>query len=144
MRSTILSSVGLSIVFALVAGSAPSAAEELCNPGFFCDRDGDGYVKSHKRCSACNLPVDCNDDVYDPDNECGGSGDELFSFLAELVDRDADLGSFKFDESGPVSFTKTRGNQSKAARILGTTRRILGYKMMQFGIDAREFKRRRT
>ena len=43
-----------------------------------------------------------------------------------------------------ATLTKTRGNQSKAARILGTTRRILGYKMMQFGINAKEFKRKRA
>ncbi|MGZ3420256.1 MAG: sigma 54-interacting transcriptional regulator [Polyangiales bacterium] len=34
----------------------------------------------------------------------------------------------------------TRGNRAKAARILGTTERILGYKASKYAIDARRFR----
>jgi Nif-specific regulatory protein len=34
----------------------------------------------------------------------------------------------------------TRGNQAKAARLLDTTERIIGYKIKKYGIDAQRFK----
>jgi len=34
---------------------------------------------------------------------------------------------------------RTGGNQSKAARQLGTTRRILMYRIRKYGIDPRQF-----
>jgi len=36
----------------------------------------------------------------------------------------------------------TRGNQSKAARLLGTTKRIMQYKVEKYGIDVERFKAR--
>jgi Nif-specific regulatory protein len=33
-----------------------------------------------------------------------------------------------------------RGNRARAARMLDTTERILGYKVKQYGIDCRRFK----
>ncbi|MFZ2400058.1 MAG: helix-turn-helix domain-containing protein [Smithella sp.] len=38
------------------------------------------------------------------------------------------------------ALTRTRGNQAAAARILGTTKRILAYKVHKYGIDCEEFK----
>jgi Nif-specific regulatory protein len=35
---------------------------------------------------------------------------------------------------------ESRGNQSQAARILGTTKRIIQYKIQKLGIDPRRFK----
>jgi Nif-specific regulatory protein len=35
---------------------------------------------------------------------------------------------------------QTRGNQSKAAKILDTSLRILGYKIKQYGIESRGFR----
>ncbi len=35
---------------------------------------------------------------------------------------------------------QTRGNQSQAAQILDTSLRILGYKIKQYGIEARRFR----
>jgi Nif-specific regulatory protein len=35
----------------------------------------------------------------------------------------------------------TRGNRAKAARLLDTTERVIGYKVGKLGIDAERFKR---
>jgi Nif-specific regulatory protein len=35
---------------------------------------------------------------------------------------------------------KTKGNLTAAARLLGTTRRILTYKVHKYGIDCEQFK----
>ncbi len=37
---------------------------------------------------------------------------------------------------------QTRGNQSKAAMRLGTTKRILSYRVRKYGIDLRQFYKR--
>ena len=37
----------------------------------------------------------------------------------------------------------TRGNRARAARILQTTERILGYRIQQYGIDCAQFRRER-
>ena len=39
---------------------------------------------------------------------------------------------------------ETRGNQSQAARILGTTKRIVQYKIQKLGIDPGRFRQKRT
>jgi len=39
---------------------------------------------------------------------------------------------------------ETRGNQSKAAKLLGTTKRITQYKIQKFGIDPWQFRTKRT
>ena len=36
----------------------------------------------------------------------------------------------------------TRGNRARAARLLQTTERILGYRIQQYGIDCAQFRRR--
>jgi hypothetical protein len=46
----------------------------------------------------------------------------FFRFFAELVDDGATTGSFKFDQQGPVSFTKTRGNRAKSDEVLSLSR----------------------
>ena len=38
------------------------------------------------------------------------------------------------------ALVRTKGNQSAAARILGTTKRILAYKVHKYGIDCEQFK----
>jgi len=38
------------------------------------------------------------------------------------------------------ALTKTRGNQSAAAKLLGTTKRILTYKVHKYGIDCEQFR----
>ena len=37
---------------------------------------------------------------------------------------------------------ETRGNQSKAAKLLGTTKRIMQYKIQKLGIDAKKFRQK--
>ena len=39
---------------------------------------------------------------------------------------------------------ETRGNQSKAAKLLGTTKRITQYKIQKFGIDPWQFRPKKT
>jgi Nif-specific regulatory protein len=39
---------------------------------------------------------------------------------------------------------ETRGNQSKAAKLLGTTKRITQYKIQKFGIDPWQFRPKRA
>ena len=34
----------------------------------------------------------------------------------------------------------TRGNRAKAARLLGTTERIINYKVRKYGIDSERFR----
>jgi DNA-binding NtrC family response regulator len=38
------------------------------------------------------------------------------------------------------ALTRTEGNQSAAAELLGTTNRILRYKIHKYGIDCKQFK----
>ena len=38
------------------------------------------------------------------------------------------------------ALVRTKGNQSAAAKLLGTTRRILDYKIHKYGIDCEQFK----
>ncbi|KUG24619.1 hypothetical protein ASZ90_005573 [hydrocarbon metagenome] len=38
------------------------------------------------------------------------------------------------------ALVKTKGNQSAAARLLGTTIRILTYRIHKYGIDCEQFK----
>ena len=38
------------------------------------------------------------------------------------------------------ALTRTKGNQSAAAKLLGTTRRILDYKIHKYRIDREQFK----
>ena len=38
------------------------------------------------------------------------------------------------------ALTRTNGNQTAAAKLLGTTRRILDYKIHKYGIECTQFK----
>jgi transcriptional regulator with GAF, ATPase, and Fis domain len=38
------------------------------------------------------------------------------------------------------ALTRTNGNLSEAAELLGTTKRILGHKVHKYGIDCEQFK----
>lgn len=38
------------------------------------------------------------------------------------------------------ALVRTKGNQSAAARILGTTKRTLAYKVHKYGIDCKQYK----
>jgi Nif-specific regulatory protein len=38
------------------------------------------------------------------------------------------------------ALVRTKGNLSAAARLLGTTRRIMTYKVHKYGIDCEQFK----
>jgi len=38
------------------------------------------------------------------------------------------------------ALTRTKGNQSAAAKLLGTTRRILDYKIHKYRIDREQFR----
>jgi Nif-specific regulatory protein len=38
------------------------------------------------------------------------------------------------------ALTRTRGNQSAAAELLGTTKRILAYKVHKYEIDCEQFR----
>ena len=38
------------------------------------------------------------------------------------------------------ALARTKGNQSAAAELLGTTKRILRYKVHKYGIDCEQFK----
>lgn len=38
------------------------------------------------------------------------------------------------------ALTRTKGNQSAAAQLLGTTKRVLTYKVHKYGIDCGQFK----
>jgi Nif-specific regulatory protein len=35
---------------------------------------------------------------------------------------------------------ETGGNQTRAAKILGTTKRVIQYRIRKFGIDTRQFR----
>jgi Nif-specific regulatory protein len=38
------------------------------------------------------------------------------------------------------ALARTKGNQSAAAKLLGTTKRILTYKVHKYGIDCEQFR----
>jgi Nif-specific regulatory protein len=38
------------------------------------------------------------------------------------------------------ALTRTKGNQSSAAMLLGTTKRILAYKVHKYGIDCTKYR----
>ena len=38
------------------------------------------------------------------------------------------------------ALTRTNGNQSAAAKLLGTTKRIMAYKVHKYGIDCEQFR----
>ena len=38
------------------------------------------------------------------------------------------------------ALTRTKGNQSAAAKLLGTTKRIVTYKVHKYGIDCEQYK----
>jgi Nif-specific regulatory protein len=38
------------------------------------------------------------------------------------------------------ALAKTKGNQTAAAELLGTTKRILSYKVHKYGIDCEQFR----
>ena len=38
------------------------------------------------------------------------------------------------------ALTRTKGNQSAAAELLGTTKRVLRYKVHKYGIDCEQFR----
>lgn len=38
------------------------------------------------------------------------------------------------------ALVRTKGNQSAAAELLGTTKRILAYKVHKYGIDCEQYK----
>jgi Nif-specific regulatory protein len=40
------------------------------------------------------------------------------------------------------ALVRTKGNQSAAAELLGTTKRILAYKVHKYGIDCEQYKLR--
>jgi Nif-specific regulatory protein len=42
------------------------------------------------------------------------------------------------------ALARTKGNQSAAAELLGTTKRILTYKVHKYGIDCEQFRSERT
>ena len=39
---------------------------------------------------------------------------------------------------------KTGGNQTKTANILGTTKRIIQYKILKMGIDPKKFRKKNS
>jgi Nif-specific regulatory protein len=39
-----------------------------------------------------------------------------------------------------AALARTRGNQSQAAKLLGTTKRILTYKVHKYAIDTEQFR----
>jgi Nif-specific regulatory protein len=39
-----------------------------------------------------------------------------------------------------TALARTRGNQSQAAKLLGTTKRILTYKVHKYAIDTEQFR----
>ena len=39
---------------------------------------------------------------------------------------------------------ETRGNQTRAAKLLGTTKRIIQYRIQKLGIDAHQFRSKKS
>ncbi len=75
-KVTILRRLSAALIGFFVLGVAPLAAQQ-CFIGSFCDRDGDGFIRDHKRCTNCLGPpvLDCDDGVFSSDNDCSGGGE---------------------------------------------------------------------
>ena len=63
----------LALCLALALTSNPVEAQDICDPGNFCDRDEDTWFKVHQRCTTCpNFTdrMDCDDSAFSEENIC--------------------------------------------------------------------------
>ena len=61
----IFSAVCLALVF-----SVSSVEAQICDPGAFCDRDGDTFIRDHRKCMECFGEIDCDDSASSNVNSC--------------------------------------------------------------------------
>ena len=92
----------LGLALAISVGSV--AAQTVCEPLNFCDRDGDGFVRLHRKCR-CTDPepagFDCDDSVFSETNNCnGGGGDALTAELDGIFVFDGGVQDFEFLSPG--------------------------------------------
>jgi hypothetical protein len=74
----------------MFAFSLLSAAPNLCTdptePGDFCDQDGDGLIRNHKKCpNACEGTLDPDDDCFSDDDSCDVVSSDDDMYTAELL-----------------------------------------------------------
>lgn len=117
------------LMFAVSPVSAARPAECDLN---FCDRDGDGFFKDHKRCalSLCAVAIDCDDSNPDiPEPLACDSDDNPADFTAALVS-----GAFRF---GAVDVTlNKKGNSYSSTKKLAMDRPDDVDSVDQFAWDA--------
>jgi len=93
----------LVLVLALAFSISPLQAQKVCEPFNFCDKDGDGWIKEHRKCNQCVDPaplgLDCDDNDPGLTDNCSGGG---IGFAATLE------GIFTFDS---VGFTSGPGGE---------------------------------
>ena len=58
---------------ALIVALMVSPVNGQCDFFDFCDRDGDGFVRDHKRCTSCGGEIDCDDQDRDLTTDCSGT-----------------------------------------------------------------------
>ena len=67
--------LGLAVAVFALGYAAPLQADDLvCDVTMFCDRDGDGAIKDHKRCDHCSGEPDCDDSDGDVSSDCADTG----------------------------------------------------------------------
>ncbi len=79
------------VMAVLMFAVSPVSAEAPCDPGYFCDRDGDGWIRAHKKCELiCEGDeysyTDCDDSFYADDGSCEDvSSEGSIDYTAELI-----------------------------------------------------------
>lgn len=81
-----LSTLSLSLAIAVMTlgYATPLQAQDVCEGGAFCDRDGDIFFKDHNRCDICSGVRDCDDSVFSEDNVCVDTGDRKRTYKVEM------------------------------------------------------------
>ena len=82
-----LSLLSLTLAMAVVTLGyvTPLQAQNVCLSGAFCDRDGDGFFKKHKRCEVCGGETDCDDSDSGLTNDCSDTGGSKATYIVEMV-----------------------------------------------------------
>ena len=100
-----------SVLATLVFAVSPVSAQ-VCVEGNFCDRDGDTFIRDHKKCDSCGGTIDCDDAVSDPANDCESGDTPSTVYTAELT-----AGAFIFIDAiteQPISIDVSPNSRNNA------------------------------
>ena len=120
LRLSTLSMTLAVAVFAL-GYATPLEAQDFCGSGAFCDRDGDGHVKDHKRCASCSLPTDCDDSDANLTLVCADINVPATTFTVQFVSSDLTEDEDNLLETSDPCVGLTTKSSKLSARFRGDT-----------------------